>query len=573
MPVERVNVDLPAGRALRFSMPSATLSSRQVLGSLLIFLATSHILYSSMAYGAAGSAEPGQVPPKPTTPLKPIAPPAPERAPEKRPEKAITLTGVSLSGATVYKLEELAPLYEDYLGVEIKSSDIAKILAAITKKYRRDGYMLSRAITPQQVVDLGILRIKIIEGFVDKVTLAGEVPKRRSLLNAYGRNISAERPLTLSTLERYVLLFNQLPGFTAEPKLREIKGADGAFELIVKLDYDPAEGFMGLDNRGSRAVGPLQSYAGVSLHSSLGMFENTRFKAFSVPDDPDELIFAELFHDQPIGDEGTRLGLSVWRSEIDTVSESNLTRLEGKGTHVSLSLSHPIILGRESVWTATARFDYLNSKLTEPDSATNDRVRSLRIETEYSFLDGLKAWNFTNLGVSKGFDFLEAKSPGSDNLSNDGGRGDYIKLTAGYWRDQPIIENWSVYLASSGQITPNVLLSSEEFSVGGGLYGRAYGPSEISSYNGTAGAIELRYNGETDHPLFKTFRVFSFYELGAVWDENSNRDSVASTGLGLSLDVSARVSATAEWAFPLTRPVESEGDNAGRFFFRLNAVF
>ncbi len=94
--------------------------------------------------------EPGQIqkriipPEAPRAPVEPIKPPEPV-APQDRSGLAASfvLVGVEIAGATVYRPEDLLFAYEDLLGREISVQDVESILAAITKIYRDDGYILS----------------------------------------------------------------------------------------------------------------------------------------------------------------------------------------------------------------------------------------------------------------------------------------------------------------------------------------------------------------------------------------------------------------------------------------------
>jgi hemolysin activation/secretion protein len=71
-------------------------------------------------------------------------------------------------------------------------------------------------------------------------------------------------------------------------------------------------------------------------------------------------------------------------------------------------------------------------------------------------------------------------------------------------------------------------------------------------------------------PQFDTvnsYRVYGFYDIGAVWEEEDttgdDRRSLASTGVGLQLDFVKDTSAEVEVSLPLTRIVESRGEDDG----------
>ena len=144
---------------------------------------------------------------------KPVAPVVRQR--EKQPEtkvKPFVLTAVNVDGATVYPVSVFAPLYEEFIGREIGSPEIEKILERITKKYTDDGYFLSLATAPAQNLTLGILNIDVTEGYIDRVTYKGAMPGRPALFESWADKIKqGGAPARLSAVERYILLMNDLP--------------------------------------------------------------------------------------------------------------------------------------------------------------------------------------------------------------------------------------------------------------------------------------------------------------------------------------------------------------------------
>src|SRR6266481_4573002 len=68
---------------------------------------------------------------------------APRRAPVPRAadELTFTLRDITVTGASVYSVESLRPLYDALIGHEVKLSDIIGVADAIEAKYREAGYI------------------------------------------------------------------------------------------------------------------------------------------------------------------------------------------------------------------------------------------------------------------------------------------------------------------------------------------------------------------------------------------------------------------------------------------------
>src|SRR4029078_2807957 len=124
---------------------------------------------------------------------------------------------------------------------------------AITAKYGADGYILSRAIVPVQELSPGgaSVRIEVIEGYVDRVVWPKEVDKYRDFFTDYARKITADRPINIRTLERYLLLANYLPRLRFKTTLKASATNPAASTLYVELTEKHIDLLARSDNRGT----------------------------------------------------------------------------------------------------------------------------------------------------------------------------------------------------------------------------------------------------------------------------------------------------------------------------------
>jgi hemolysin activation/secretion protein len=505
-----------------------------------------------------------------------IAPAVPDRGPsvQVQPER-FTLIGAEITGSTVYSAARLGDFYEAYLGREISVAEVDAIVKAITEQYRSDGYVLSRAVAPPQPLEFGVLRIRIVEGYVDRVAFAGDRPGRQALLDEMADRIRAERPLTLATMERYLLLMADSPGVTVEPGLVEIEPDTGAYRLEIALAHDRIDGFATFDNRGTTTVGPHQTYFGANANSAFGLLERTRVAAFTVPGAPEELRYGEINHEQVLDAEGTRAYFTLSRSIVDIGRAGTSSKENSHGTRVVVGMSHPVLRRRESNLTLRLNFDALDSDKNSPNDVYDDRLRVLRLGVEFNARDGWGGTNWISAQLSRGFDILHASDSDSTLLSRTNGRARFHKLTLDATRLQTIGDGWAVQASAVGQASPHTLLSSEEFGVGGSRFGRAYDPSDISGSQGAAGFLELQYDPPLKVPLLESYQFYAFYDGGAVWGSGFTRASMVSAGGGVRFQTTYDVSGGVEVAKPLTRsatPGEENGDDA-RIFFNLYARF
>lgn len=282
--------------------------------------------------------------PKKVAPLS--APTIPE-LPETKFAKRFRLIGADIVGSTVYSPARLGDFYEPYLNREISPTDINAIVKAITEQYRKDGYFLARVIAPPQRVEFGVLRLRIIEGFIEEIAFQGEKPGRSALFDAWVGRITAEIPLKLSTLERNLLLMASIPGLSVTPGLKEKDSERGAYALEIGLKHTQIDGFSTFDNRGTTTVGPLQLYTGLKFNSAIGLLERTRLAVFTTPPTPEELLHFEFQQDHILNSHGTQGWFFASRSSVDIGQAGTSSKENSHGTRLTLGFSHPWIRSRD----------------------------------------------------------------------------------------------------------------------------------------------------------------------------------------------------------------------------------
>lgn len=534
------------------------------------------------------AAEPGQLEkrirkiPPPQRRDAEIAPVGPTTsAPVEEPTAGVVLSAVDIAGSTVYGASELAALYEGMLARRVTRAEIERLLDAITRKYREDGYPLVRAIAPPQRLELGVLRVQVIEGHVDRVTFSGDLPADRGRLDAYLAPILAERPLRLATLERHTLLLGDLPGLDLRAALRPVDEAAGVYELRIDIQRKELGGAVGLDNRGTQAVGPYESFAVGDLNSVFGLLESTRFTLFTIPNQPKELVYGEVRHEEPIGSDGLRAAISLSKSTGNPGDDLGKEDVASRSLRGAVDARYPLLRGKTENLYLTGQAYWSDAAQDEFGIRSfSDHVRGVGVGARYQLSDSWDGQNDVTFGIVRGLPVLHASKAGDDELSRAGGSGDFTKGTLDLTRQQIIDGPWSAQVSVAGQKSQSTLLSGEEFSVGGARFGRGYDPSEITGSNGAAGSLELRFDGNIPGlgPEI-TYQLYGFGDFGVVWtadttDGGMARDSLASTGLGVRLGVQG-YRAEIEAAKPLTRGVATEGNKKDmmRIYFRLTASF
>ena len=296
-----------------------------------------------------GEPEPGRNFPTPAPAPAPqfeFSIPAPRRGPVPRSvdEIEFDVSDIKVVGSTVFPAEAFKPLTAPLIGKKAKLSDMIAIADKIEAMYRDNGYVLTRAYVPPQTVANGVFQITVVEGFVKAAAVSGGDDDTRQRVEAYVKPVTEEKPATLDTMERGLLLANDLPGTVASGLLRPSPTEPGASDLLVNVDQTPWDATVYTDNRGAKSTGRTTVGAQIvdnDLYAVPGQF---MIDASGTPDFDERKLF-QARYTRPVGYDGAQLSVSgvVANGSPAAAGGSLVSDSYALGTR----LSYPLIETRE----------------------------------------------------------------------------------------------------------------------------------------------------------------------------------------------------------------------------------
>jgi len=507
------------------------------------------------------------------------------KAPAGAEKVKLVLHRIVIEGATQVPLSKIETAYTGMLNKQITLADVYKIANKITLIYRNDGYLLSRAVVPEQKIHDGVVHIRIVEGFINSYSIKGGDFAGRKQVETYANKLVGSGTLSSKNLERYLLLMNDIPGLKVRSVLVPSRVAGGA-DMTLIVEEKKAQGFAGVDNYGNRFIGPERITVGGQLNGLFHTDAEAHAAALWAPSH-DELRYFSTGTSKTVGSEGTKLSLNASYTETDPTLPLALGGAldpKGKAYDVTAKVDQPFIRSRNKNWNGGLAFDLTrNRTLFGPGLGaleTDDQQRVVRANSQFNFLDGWLGYNATNITLSKGLEILGSSEKGDAGLSRAAGDPGFTKLNVDLSRLQNIYGPFTGLLGLTGQYASHALLSSEQFGFGGNDYGRGYDYSEITGDHGLAGKVELAYNGKAEKRYLSDYQIYTFYDLGKVWNRTpaagqNSSDSAASAGVGSRLTFTPAVRGDAFIAKPLTRDVVSRGSDGDdwRFKFSLTSNF
>lgn len=242
---------------------------------------------------------------------------------------------------------------------------------------------------------------------------------------------------------------------------------------------------------------------------------------------------------------------------------------------VGQRLAYPVIRSRrqnlaiEAGWTIQrSRINLLGSRFSTDKWRTVDIGLSA---TEAGFAGG---GTVASVRVIHGLDIFGATDRASQQASRLGANPAFTKYAAEVQRLQPLPGDLLLTLRAAGQITRDVIFAGEEFSLGGGRFGRGYNPSDLSGGTGFGTTAELQGTWQVRLQYLEAVTPYAFFDWGRVWKSATANTFLRSAGGGLRLNLGGGRNLSLEAAQALRNlPVLGAEQPGTRFFVDLAIAY
>jgi len=489
-----------------------------------IGIAAFALVSAAQAQVLPGAVQPGRDRQGPTAPPPPdfdfsIVTPHRSAVPRAVDEVHFKLADVRIVGAVTIGAGEFRSYYADLIGKQVTLGDILDVADKIEAAYRAKGYLLVRAYVPPQRVRDGVFTINVVEGYLGGVTVQGGDPSVRNDIDGYLKPAMLSRPPQLTTLERGLLLTNDIPGVNASGVLKPSPDKPGASDLVVDVVQMPFTGGISVDDRGSRFSGIWTVQGDVEVNSIFGADQ----LAATVTSSPSSLeqIAGTLRYRRAIGDDGligTLVGTLTHGEPGSTLSAFHvLTDSWASGAR----LTYPLIRSRAETLILDGGFTAQDARVDVAGPVSHDRWRVLDLGGSYqrAGLLGNGVWTST-FDVAQGLPILDATADGSPQLSRLGGHTDFTKLTASTRVIMPLGGAFSTAVNFQGQYAFERLITGEQIAFGGTQIGRGYDPGAITGDHGVGGSAELRYDLHFADFFVQSIQPYVYADAAETWYMN-----------------------------------------------------
>lgn len=497
-----------------------------------------------------GSPLPRVLPPSPPAVALPTVPGGPP-ARAAVPGITVHIVSVAVEGVTAYKPAKIAALTQGLTGPAVKLAKVEAARQAILQLYRGDGYVLS---TVAASIDAqGRLRFVVTEGRIASVKLSRDIGPAGVQVLRFLKRLTEQTPIDEATLERYLLLAQDVPGVTLHAVLQPSTEEPGALNLIADVSRAAVSGLFTTDNYASGYTGPIESLLVANLNSFTEYGEQTQVSLYHTW--VNSQTFGQASTEVFLGSSG--LKLKVYGGDGVAVPTGTLAAEDYRGitTVFGAALSYPVIRARQQTLNLIGSLDAVDTDIFTSGALSADSLRVARIAASYARSDLLlgdarSAVNSVTVRVSKGLGGLGASSNASLDLPRPGEQIDFYKIDGQISRTQTLFSPWQGATVSllglvTGQYSPDILPPAEQFYLGGLQFTRGYYSGEVVGDKAVAATAELDLDTGFDLSAVGLSdnvptQFFAFYDWGETWqnDQQSLQIRIASAGGGV------RVSAT-----------------------------
>lgn len=474
----------------------------------------------------------------------------------------IPIQKIEVLGSTVLKPIEIQQITSPIEGKSVTLAELQAVANKITQYYFDRGYITSRAvIAPQSIVN-GVVQIQVLEGSIEKVEIQGLA----KLKDAYVRSrvqLGTKKPFNQNDLEDQLRLLKSDPLLADLEAVLERGTIVGQSILTVKLkESGNFSGYVGTDNNSSPSTG-AEKFGGILSYRNVSGFGDefiaSYFRSFQGGSNSFDFNYRLPVNAM----NGTvQLRYAPSRSRITDPSLSALG-IRSDNDLYEISYRQPFLRSPREEFALSLGLTFqdgqtfVNENLPQPfgigaDANGNSRTRVIKFGQDYLKRDLQGAWAFRsqfNLGVNV-FDATVNKAPAPD--------GQFFSWVGQAQRAQRLNENNVLIAQADIQLTPNSLLPSQQFVVGGGQSVRGYSQNARSGDNGFRLSVENRIALQKNESAIPTLQLAPFVDLGTVWNrgDNPNNNSLpsqrflSSVGLGLIYQPISQLSVRLDYAVP-----------------------
>jgi hemolysin activation/secretion protein len=496
------------------------------------------------------------------------------------PVGSFAITRFVVEGNTLLNAGAVNSALAGFSGEHRSFDDIEHAVEALRKLYRTRGFNLVKVTLPEQELNGGVVRLKVIETRVGRVTVAGNVHHSDANVRRSLPALQEGAVPDTGALSENLRIANENPSKQVTLQLQGSAQPAAVDAVVHVTDEKPWVAGVTFDNSGLDATGRNEVTAHYQNYDLWGLDHVFSLQYTTATEDPHEVnVYGAGYH---IPFYGLSDSLDVYGS-YSTVRAGSVVaglvdlQVSGAGSVYGAHLNHDFARMGPYDSQLTLAFDYkayrnevdysgaqLGGDVTvTPVSVSYVGRWALPSSSVNFYLTGVH--NVPGGGQGSEADFTAARADATRNYA-------LLRYGAGYIRT--LAYGWQLRFSVNGQWTQDALVPGEQFGVGGAASVRGLQERDLSDDKGVTANAELHtpnlcawlFHGPARCDLLTFFDDGHLARNDALPGEPT-RLMVDSAGVGFRLNVGRQLTAQLDYGHVL-----SATDAAEQGEQRLNAL-
>jgi hemolysin activation/secretion protein len=457
----------------------------------------------------------------------------------------------------------------------------------ITLYYRNHGFILAQAVVPAQKVEEGTITLRVMEGSLGSVKVEGNrVYGAESIAGPFKNLIN--QPVDQDAVEQAILSLQGLPGLTVFGTFRQGETL-GDTELLVSVrEEDRFYIKPSIDNYGSRFTGDLRGTFEFGVNNLTRHGDRLTGYVLETAN-PSNGTYYGVEYAATTKTAKTSVGFRTEKNRFDVTTGLNNVALDLEGEVQQNNVFVQRRYANRRTFRADGTFELANKESTTLS-------RSGQIAEQFDDLDTLSyTFNYYSVGSrQRGINLGFVRVLGGDNNSASPSRiqssgapaeNSYAKFELGYQRLQRFKDHNALLLRLDAQKSDDLLVSLEQYVIGGPANIRAYPVAEALVDTGGAASLEwiIDAPGFADRPVGNrtwgdVFQLSFFYDYagGEKNDPLANEPATVNLhgyGMGLLFSVSQKFYLRLDAATPKSGEIPASNGKDPQYYMSFNYTF
>lgn len=454
-----------------------------------------------------------------------------------------------VEGASLLSQAEIDAAVAPYTGKDRDFSDVQRALQAIEDAYVKHGFSAVRVALPEQELDKGTVRFKVVESRFGQVTVVdNRFVTEENVMNAVPSVRSGAVPQS-KKIARELKLANENPARQMNVVLKAGTSEEKVDAKVVVTDTKPATWGLSADNSGTPETGRTRFGASYRHANLFGKDHVAGLQYQTSPQYANRVTVLGGSYKIPLYASGDSLEFFGGYSNVNSVV-GGIDSFQGGGLIFSGRYNHPleqagVFEPRLSFGLDLRDFRRIELTTTVPATVLYNEIVVMPVSVAYAAqgkfaqsdlgFNAALAVNIPGMNKGKAADFAAY-----DQLRGTQPKANYRVLRYGANYAQLIGNDWQFRAALNGQWSRDVLVAGEQFRLGGTDGVRGFAEGSVNGESGTRWNVE-GYTPDFGKGDLRT-RALVFFDTGQTRVENGALASISSAGLGLRASYQERFS-------------------------------